>query len=101
MAIARYIILPYHNYLNDCTMQDCGVKEVYGAKLIFVMHESWLSVFQNYSHDVLVCICIAQYRRLWVWKLIIASIKTVVFGVQHIPCKLQCKINTQADKRHC
>jgi hypothetical protein len=44
MAIARYIVLPYHHYLNDCTMQDHGDKEVYGAKLIFDVHESWLSV---------------------------------------------------------
>lgn len=42
MAIARYILLSYHHYLNDCTMQDCGVKKVYGAKLIFVVHKSWV-----------------------------------------------------------
>jgi len=88
VAIARYIVLPYHHYLNDCTMQDHGVKVVYGTKLIFVVHESWSSVLPKlFSWCVLVRVYVAQYRRLWVWKVvIIASIKTVVFGMQHIPC---------------
>jgi hypothetical protein len=98
VAIVRYIVLPCHHYLNDCTLQNCGVEKVL---LMFVVHESWSSVLPKlFSRCVLVFFYIPQYRRLWVWKMRLkVSIKTVVFGMQHILCKLQCEINKQADKR--